>query len=369
MKIVFWWCIPCVGMIDVFKEYVENIDSSAIVITGVLNDFRKSMGWDDNGKLFENHLLLEDDEWTTKGIELLNQYSDRLHVFNGLCYNENFASLTKYAIKKGIKYCNMSEAYSNLNKGFKRIVKPLYIKCYLPLKLRDIAKHSSGVICLSGRKPTTLQQFQTFGFKSEDIYPFGYYTQENNLVDYKPIDDKVHIICPGRLSKYKGVDLLIEAMSLVKKRGYHNVVCHITGQGAELANLRELALRLDVDDLVRFEGVLNSDDYNTLLSHIDVLVAPGRVEPWGIRINEAIQRGNAVIVSDLIGAAELIEESEGGYVFHSGDSKDLASKIELLVSNPDNLSRSKKNNEQYKEKISCRYKATELAGYLQKIAK
>lgn len=121
---------------------------------------------------------------------------------------------------------------------------------------------------------------------------------------------------------------------------------------------------LDISDIVSFHGVLSESDMNALLKNIDILVAPGYREPWGIRINEAIQRGNAVICSDGIGASTLIEEGKGGSVFRSGDYIDLYSKLkEYFVSN-NKLSKAKSNNLVYKERISCKVKAIELYNLL-----
>lgn len=358
MKIVFWWNIPCTGMINVLQSYCENIDNSAVVVTGVLSSTRKSMGWDDKGKLFSSHIVLGDEEWDSKSREILDKYKDRFHVFNGITYPSRMMRVINCAIEKNIRFCNMSEAYSNLSFGVKRLIKALYIKSYLPWLVRPIAYHSSGVLCLSGSAPENLKQFERLGFSRNKIYPFGYYTNEDALYNYCQLQDgKVHMLCPGLLEKYKGVDILIKALRIVVGRNIKNYVCHITGKGHQEPYLKSLVVKYNLEDYVIFEGVLDSKKYNELLSHIDILVAPGRVEPWGIRINEAIQRGNVVIVSNGLGAADLINESKGGAVFKSGDINDLASKICYYLTNKDQLSFAKQNNIDYKYHISCRYQA------------
>ena len=109
MKIVFWWNIPCAGMIGVLKSYCEVIDNSAVVVTGTLSTSRKSMGWADKGKLFSSHIVLSDDEWDSRSREILNRYSDRLHVFNGITHPPRIMRVINYAITEGIKFCNKYE--------------------------------------------------------------------------------------------------------------------------------------------------------------------------------------------------------------------------------------------------------------------
>lgn len=368
VKIVFWWNIPCVGMIGVLQAYSEKIDSSTLVVTGTLSQSRKSMGWDDQGKLFQNHIVLKNNEWLEKGREILSRYSDRLHVFNGITHPARMLSLIRFAIDHNIDFCNMSEAYSNLKFGLGSVLKDLYLNLYLPTIIRPIAKRSKGIICLSGSAPANLRQFVNYGFDSKSIYPFGYYTDED--VDYKykaAADGKVHILCPGLLEKYKGVDVLIKAIYLLKQKSINNFVCHITGKGSQEIPLKRMSEKLDVLDCVSFEGVLNSTQYKSLLSHIDILVAPGRVEPWGIRINEAIQRGNAVVVSDRIGASELIEESRGGSIFKSGNAEDLARSLCGYLCDKNKLSEAKANNLKFKHTISCEYQANILSKIINNI--
>ena len=366
-KIVFWWNIPCAGMINVLKKYAEKIDSSAIVITGELSESRKAMGWEDGGKLFDNHIILSDKEWSFKGEAIIDQYNDRMHVFNGITYTPRMRHLIEYAIARNVAYCNMSEAYFNLEKGWKRILKTIFMATILPFKTRKIASNSHGVICLSGGSKRDASQFKRLGFKN--FYPFGYFTDEpteislnNNLRC-----NKVHILCPGLLEHYKGVDILISALSILKKRGSNNYVCHITGNGSEKARLMKLVEELGLTQNVLFEGVLDSEAYRSLLSKIDILVAPGRVEPWGIRINEAIQRGNVVVVSDGIGAHCLVKESEGGNVFKAGNPSDLADKLIPFLISQDTLDTAKKKNLEYKSEISCRSQAIRLHEIISKL--
>jgi glycosyltransferase involved in cell wall biosynthesis len=364
-KFVFWWSIPCSGMMGVFKSYCESIDKESVVITGTLSESRKMMGWEETDKITANHIIIQDNEWNTKAVSLLLEYRNYLHVFNGIGYPARINNLILTAIKENIRFCNMSEAYSNLESGIRSVIKSIYIRFYLPLKIRKIAQHCLGVLCLSGSNPSHIKQFKRLGFKSDSIYSFGYYTDENTDYVYNALNDgKIHILCPGLHEKYKGVDILIRALAIVVANQTTNFVCHITGKGSQTAYLKCLVTQLKLQDFIRFEGVLNALSYHKLLSHIDMLIAPGRVEPWGIRVNEAIQRGNIVIVSNKIGASELIAQSGGGQVFQSGNIYDLSEKIELYLQNQALMKDAKEKNLDFKDNISCSKQAGRLFRYL-----
>jgi glycosyltransferase involved in cell wall biosynthesis len=70
----------------------------------------------------------------------------------------------------------------------------------------------------------------------------------------------------------------------------------------------------------------------------DVLVVPSVPtrtfrEPWGLVVNEAMNRGLAVIATDAVGAAAggLVRDGENGLVVAAGDERALAGAIERLA--------------------------------------
>lgn len=355
-------------MINVLKAYCEEFERESIVVTGQLSQSRKAMGWAENGPLFKQHRIIPDNEWDETGKKLIDEYSDRLHIFNGITHPERMTKLIRYASEKGIAFCNMSEAYFNLESGWRKVIKRVYLNCLLPFKTRSIAGNSLGVICLSGSSSRDIKQFQNLGFRKDDIYPFGYYTQVGDEMSYKQAaDGKIHILCPGLLEPYKGVDILVKALNVISSRGVRNFVCHITGKGSMMEKLQLMVNRFGLNDCVKLEGVMDAASYSSLISNIDVLVAPGRVEPWGIRINEAIQRGQAVIVSDGLGASSLIEMSAGGRVFHTGDHHALATALEELLTNNKHLALARHNNLSFRNEIDCKAQAKRLHSHIKDI--
>jgi glycosyltransferase involved in cell wall biosynthesis len=59
-------------------------------------------------------------------------------------------------------------------------------------------------------------------------------------------------------------------------------------------------------------------------------------EPWGLVVNEAMNRGLPVIASDAVGAAEggLVRDGRNGIVLPAGDCDALADAIRQLASGP-----------------------------------
>jgi glycosyltransferase involved in cell wall biosynthesis len=64
-------------------------------------------------------------------------------------------------------------------------------------------------------------------------------------------------------------------------------------------------------------------------------------EPWGLVVNEAMNRGLPVIVSDAVGAAAggLVRDGRNGLVVPAGDSAALAGAIRALAAAPQRRTR------------------------------
>jgi len=350
MNLVIWWDIPCKAILGVFKELYKNTDVNLVLITGELSSARIEMGWETNNVAFKNHILLNNNEWESKGKSLLEEYFDYLHIFNGFHYPKRMNQLIHVAINKKIQFGIFTEAPSNPYSGLKFFAANLYHKFLLPLQSYKIAKQSKFVFCLSGSDKQEIRKLQKLGWKKEKIVPFGYFSEDNFNQIFRAANNPPNLFCPGNLTHHKGIDILLRALNILKQEGleFH---CHITGKGPQINYLLNLTARLNLESKVTYHGVLKQYDFDQLQNQMDILVAPGRIEPWGIRINEAIQHGQVVVVSDKIGAKELILSSDGGKVFKSKDYKDLSINLTNYIKNLELLNRDKVKNLMYKEKI------------------
>jgi len=123
------------------------------------------------------------------------------------------------------------------------------------------------------------------------------------------------IIFAGRLIKDKNVDVLIKAVSLLK-RDFPEFCCCIVGDGPEKKALEKLALGLGVQKNVIFEGF---QEYGALIGKIKaskVLVLPSSREGFGMVVIEAFACGVPVVtVREKYNAAQgLVEDGVDGLV-------------------------------------------------------
>jgi glycosyltransferase involved in cell wall biosynthesis len=108
----------------------------------------------------------------------------------------------------------------------------------------------------------------------------------------------------------------------------------IVGDGEERAALEERARAKGLDD-VRFCGFQNQSELPGFFDIASVFVLPARHEPWGLIVNEVMNAGKAVIISDDIGCQpDLVTDGVEGCVFPVGDVPALAEALERVLSTP-----------------------------------
>jgi len=138
-------------------------------------------------------------------------------------------------------------------------------------------------------------------------------------------DDPV-VIYVGRLSPEKGVRVLLDAFTLVKK-SIPTVQLLIVGSGPDEAELRSSALKTRSD--IHFTG--NRDDVPQLMAAADVVAIPSFTEGQGIVAIEAMASGIPVVASRVGGLVETIQDGVTGMLVSPHSAQELATAIETLL--------------------------------------
>ena len=130
----------------------------------------------------------------------------------------------------------------------------------------------------------------------------------------------------------KRVDICLKALALARERGadVRLVVC---GDGQQRPELQELAMRLGLDETVRFLGTRR--DVERVLAASDGLCHAAPFEPFGIVAIEAMACGLPVIVPGSGGIREAVEHGKTGFLYPALDHAALADWMITLHRQPD----------------------------------
>ena len=161
------------------------------------------------------------------------------------------------------------------------------------------------------------------------------------------LDGPFRVITVGSLAQmYKGVDILIEAVTLCHQQGLELEVV-VVGDGKFRPQLEALARDRGVAERVSFLGQLTAGTaVRDELDKSDLFVLPSRTEGLPRALIEAMARGLPCIGSKVGGIPELLEESE---LVQPGQPQSLASKLIEVLRQPKRL-----------ESLSCRNRSLSL---------
>lgn len=140
------------------------------------------------------------------------------------------------------------------------------------------------------------------------------------------------VITVSRLVRKNGVDVLIEAIALVKKK-IPNILCHIVGDGPEKARLMAQVKDRKLEKNVRFSGTIPYAKVPAALHEADLFVRPSRSEGMGNAFAEALAAGLPVVGTNVGGIPDIIIDQKTGLFAKTDDSADLAEKIIFVLRN------------------------------------
>ncbi len=141
------------------------------------------------------------------------------------------------------------------------------------------------------------------------------------------------ILFASKMQPHKRAGDLLEAYARLSPDGVAEPESYLVfaGDGEERANLERRARELKWDS-IRFIGFRNQSELPPLYDLCDVFVLPSDREPWGLVVNEAMNAGKPVIVSDRVGAGpDLIDDGVNGFVYPARDVAALAARLRQLI--------------------------------------
>jgi glycosyltransferase involved in cell wall biosynthesis len=138
------------------------------------------------------------------------------------------------------------------------------------------------------------------------------------------------ILCMGRLTRQKRVDVALRAMSSLL-REFPDARLDIVGQGPDRARLERLSWSLNLAYHVRFHGYLPGPARDELAARAWVAVCPSAFEGWGVTAMESSARGLPVVASNVNGLRDSVRDGETGVLVPVDEPKSLGRALSMLV--------------------------------------
>lgn len=149
------------------------------------------------------------------------------------------------------------------------------------------------------------------------------------------------IVFVGRVTPFKGVDVAIQALALL--RGDYKIPATLTvagpADGDYAGQLRELASRLGVADALRWEGSLPPESIAALLARASAMIVPSTWdEPFPLVTIEGALARVPIVASDVGGISEGMAAEEHALLFARSDAQAAAGALARVLSETEQTS-------------------------------
>ena len=154
----------------------------------------------------------------------------------------------------------------------------------------------------------------------------------NKIKEYNIADDRPVLLLPGRVTRWKGQHLLIEALHLIKNQNYYCIIAgDAQGRQKYLDYLKKLARKYKLDDRIGFFG--RYQDVPALMM-VSTVVLSTAIEPEAFgRISiEGQAMGKIVVASNIGGSLDTIQDGITGKLFESNNPQSLADALDWALS-------------------------------------
>jgi len=249
---------------------------------------------------------------------------ETLHDFKLICPN--------YTLYSKNQLCEQCKRYRYYKCIFRKCIKNKFWQSALASKEMYFHKliriYENNVTKFLAPSKFVYDKILEFGIIKPDqitIVPEFIFTENDN---FQQQNSQNYILYFGRLIKEKGIKTLISAMKKV-----NNLELHIAGTGPDEQEFKNLAMRLGLKN-VKFLGFLDQEKLKQEISNSLFVIHPSEVyETFGLSILENYNLSKPVIASNLGALPEIVKDKQTGLLFITGDSDDLADKINYLANN------------------------------------
>jgi len=134
------------------------------------------------------------------------------------------------------------------------------------------------------------------------------------------------------LEQVYGIDILIKAFSILKKRNpAKQFMLLIVGEGTQRQNLQNLVIELGLQDCVEFKGYIQPSGILEYLNQINIFVNLSRRESFGVSVVEALACNIPVVATSVGGLPEIVVHDQCGILVEPENIQQTAAAIESLV--------------------------------------
>jgi glycosyltransferase involved in cell wall biosynthesis len=223
-------------------------------------------------------------------------------------YHTHFTSYVEYFLR-------FVPGVDKISPPIARRLLSLYKDCALVLAPTDSMKKYLQVLRVEGDK------IKVWG-RGVNQHLFSPSHRDERFFNQYGLKDEKKILFVSRLVSYKSTDSLIDLHQLLDKK--HKLI--ITGDGPDTARMKS-----KMKGAV-FTGKLTGENLSKVFASADVFIFPSVTETFGNVVLEAMASGLPVVAARSGGPADIIVDSETGFLATPGDVNEMHRHVKRLLS-------------------------------------
>lgn len=210
------------------------------------------------------------------------------------------------------------------------------IKHYGPAQGLKWGHAKFGVAVTNRLRHEVLATVDTVGEDRVEVAPMGVDVgvfRRSGAYAPSPGGRRTRVVTCGRLHEHKGHQDLIGAIDILVRRGV-DAELRVLGEGPARSMLEHEIARRGLDDRVTLLGAVAEEVVREELEASDVFALASHDEAIGVATMEAMSMGLPVVVTDVGGVGELVEDGESGLLVPALDPPAMADAMARLDADP-----------------------------------
>jgi glycosyltransferase involved in cell wall biosynthesis len=317
----------------ILKQYVQNPDLKIDVLTSApKRGFYKSQFSENitiyrigvNKKNLHHWRKIEVIEWLIKTRHyyrrlLENNNYNLVHAFFGfptgwLCYR----SVDELPYIISLRGSDVPGRHARLKLDYK-LLAPVF---------RHIWENADAIVAnSSGLKKRALKFLPSVLI---EVIPNGVDLNFFRPAENKPRDAKIKLLTVGRLSVTKRVEMLIDAVRILRDSGF-NAHLTVVGGGALQNRIKHFVTAATLDDRVEITGRIDQENMPQIYQRSDIFVSATLQEGMSNAMLEAMACGLPIVTTPCEGIEELI--ADNGIVVGQPGAQAIADAVKSIVDN------------------------------------
>lgn len=141
----------------------------------------------------------------------------------------------------------------------------------------------------------------------------------------------------GRVTKLKGVFLLIEVAKYLRKQSNESdFKIVLAGNGQDLKPFLSQVLEMELSKNIEYLGHFEQSKLNAVYENIDILIFPTLLEEsLGLVGLEAMSYGKPIIASKIGGITDYLIDGKNGFSVNPGDADAICNSLQKMIDNPE----------------------------------